>query len=314
MIYLLYSLVNNRREEEFKKYLKAGEIASKVMDEALKLVKPGYSLIEIAEYIESKIIEYGGKPAFPTNISIGHEAAHYTPYLGDRKILPEKGIVKIDIGVHVDGYIADMARSVDLGTEYTSLVEAAEEALLKAIEKINVGVSAKEIGRIIETTAKTYGYRSVKNLSGHKLERYSLHAGNNIPSYPDPFALWRFSNNSAYAIEPFITNGRGYVDENNNVITIYSISRKNMFYGKDVGEDLLKKLYERFNHLPFCGRWIKDLLPNPDRFLYTIYQKKYIHGYPLLIETPTAQVAQFEDTVVIYDKKIHVITRRQINL
>ncbi|MGC9009430.1 MAG: type II methionyl aminopeptidase [Sulfolobales archaeon] len=304
----------SRREEEFKKYLRAGEIASRVMEEALKLVKPGYSLLKLAEYIENKIIEYGGRPAFPTNISIGYEAAHYTPYVNDKKIFPEKGVVKIDIGVHIDGYIADMARSVDLGGEYSSLVEASEEALLKAIEKINIGVSAREIGRIIENTAKSYGYKTIKNLSGHKLDRYKLHAGYNVPNYPDPLALWRFSNNTAYAIEPFLTNGRGYVDDDKSTVTIYSASKRNKIPSNNLEEDILRKILERYDSLPFCGRWVRDLFPNPDKLLYTFYQKKYLNGYPLLIEISTAQVAQAEDTIVIYDKKIYVTTRSKLQL
>lgn len=297
-----------RREEDFKKYLRAGEIASRVMREALSLVRPGRSLLEVASEIEKRIIEYGGRPAFPVNISIGYEAAHYTPIENDKKIFPDKGIVKIDLGVHIDGFIADMARSIDLGGEYQDIVEAAEESLLKAIEKIGVGVSAREIGRVIENTAKSRGYRVVKNLSGHKLEKYRLHAGYNVPNYPDPLALWRFSDNSAYAIEPFVTNGRGYVEEDENIVTIFSTKK---MLGREEN-DLIRKLHERFDSLPFCGRWIRDLIPDPDKVLYSLYRKKIIHGYPLLTESRNAQVAQSEDTIVIYEKKVHVITRRNL--
>lgn len=294
-----------------KKYLKAGEIAYNVMNEALKMIKPGALLYDIAERIEKRILELGGRPAFPVNISIAHEAAHYTPTIGDSKRIPESGIVKVDIGVHVDGYIADMARSIDLDGRYERIVTAAREALDKAVERISVGVSAREIGRVVESIAKNYGFKPVKNLSGHRLERYNLHAGNNIPNYPDPLALWRFSDNSAYAVEPFITTGSGIVSEDKNTVTIYSLRNVKTSPASDSVREIVSLIERRFSKLPFCGRWLRDAYSNADRILRELYNRKILYGYPLLLDNPGSQVAQFEDTVVIFERQVIVTTRRR---
>ena len=121
--------------EEIECLKKAGAIAKQAVAYAKELIKPDMLLLEIAEQIESKIDELGGKPAFPVNLSIDNIAAHYTPSWNDSSI--SRGLLKVDIGVQVDGYIADTAFSIDLenSEENKKLIEAAEAALEKASEK-----------------------------------------------------------------------------------------------------------------------------------------------------------------------------------
>ena len=110
--------------EEIEKYIKAGEIAARVRELAEKYAKPGMKIIELAEHVENKIIELGGKPAFPCNISINEEAAHRTPVIGDELVIPDNSVVKVDIGVHIDGYIADTATTLNFNPQYEGLVLA----------------------------------------------------------------------------------------------------------------------------------------------------------------------------------------------
>src|SRR3989338_11154809 len=107
-----------------EKIFKAGTVVSKVREYARTIVKPGMPLIEIAEKIEEKIAELGGKPAFPTNLSINEIAAHCTPTHNDQT--KAEGLLKVDIGVQIDGYIADTAFSIDLenSDENSSLIKA----------------------------------------------------------------------------------------------------------------------------------------------------------------------------------------------
>jgi len=319
MIFILWKIYSKQNadviilnEEEFKKYLRAGEIASKVMKEIIRIVRPGMLLIEIAEKAENMIRELGGEPAFPINISIGNEAAHYTPLINDLKKIPESGVVKIDLGVHVDGYIADMARSIDLDGRYRTLVDAVDDVLNKILINVKPGISAKEIGRIAETYARRYGFKTVRNLSGHMLDRYVLHAGYNIPNYPDPLAIWRLKNNNAYAIEPFLTTGSGVVSEDKNIVSIYSLKKSKYKTGDKKIGSIIKIIEERFKGLPFCGRWLKDLDVDLDieNMLRSLYKEGVLYGYPLLSDLPGSQVSQAEDTIVIYENQVFVTTRR----
>lgn len=140
--------------DEREALIKAGEIARQVKKEVVDLIKPGAKLYDIAEFVERRIVELGGKPAFPCNLSINEIAAHYTPYKGDGTVLKEGDYLKLDIGVHVDGYIADTAVTFRVGMEEDELMEAAREALENAIATVRAGVMIRDVARAIEETIR----------------------------------------------------------------------------------------------------------------------------------------------------------------
>src|SRR3989338_7531606 len=144
------------KQEEKQKILKAGEIASQIREYVKSIVKKDILLLELAEKIESKIIELGGKPAFPVNLSINDIAAHYTPSYDDKTLA--HGLLKVDFGVHVDGWVADNAFSVDLDDteENRKLILAAQKALENALAKAKPEMNVNEIGREIQKTAESY--------------------------------------------------------------------------------------------------------------------------------------------------------------
>ncbi|GFO95825.1 methionine aminopeptidase [groundwater metagenome] len=164
----------NEKEEILEKYLRAGKILSEVRAETVKKVKKGATLLSVAEFTENLIREKGGQPAFPVNISRNDEAAHSTPSFDDKSVFG-KDMVKLDIGVHIDGYIADTAVTVDL-SGHPELVKAAEKALADAIKFIHAGVNTADIGGVIEDAITSFGYKPVINLTGHGLAQYIQHA------------------------------------------------------------------------------------------------------------------------------------------
>ena len=133
-------------------WIKAGEIASKVRKYGKGLIKPGSSILEVANKVESKIVELGGKPAFPAQFSINNIAAHYTPLIGDSSIFTKNDVVKFDHGVHINGAIADTALTVDLSGKNFKIIKASEAALNAAIDVVKPGVTNGEVGGIINET------------------------------------------------------------------------------------------------------------------------------------------------------------------
>ena len=93
-------------------YLKAGKIASEQREKTRRKDHVGSSLLTICESIEREIKEKGGMPAFPVNVSLNDVAAHYTAEPNDETIVREDDVLKIDIGVHIEGYIADTAVTI----------------------------------------------------------------------------------------------------------------------------------------------------------------------------------------------------------
>ncbi|MBR3155825.1 MAG: M24 family metallopeptidase, partial [Methanobrevibacter sp.] len=93
-------------------YIQSGKIASKIRDEASKMIKEGTLVIDLVEYVESEILKSGAEIAFPCNVSLNEVAAHYTSPANDKTVINAGDMVKLDLGAMVDGYIADTAITI----------------------------------------------------------------------------------------------------------------------------------------------------------------------------------------------------------
>ena len=303
-------------EEEIKSYIRAGEISYKVKDYIKRLVEPGIKLVEVAEKVESYIRELKAQPAFPLNISVNEVAAHRTPLIDDGETIPEDSIVKVDIGVHVNGYIADTAITLVFNDKLRKLAEAASDALEKAILVVSPGVRFSDVGAVIESTIKKYGFKVIKNLSGHSLDRYNIHAGDIIPNYKDSLSYGKFRVGRAYAIEPFATNGKGAVTELRQV-QIYALKKTKLGFGlTDKERMVLEAISERFKTLPFCERWLRDVIEDAASLrtiMRNLVRKGYLRQYPVLVEIKAGAVSQFEETIYISKEGIIVISNPELS-
>ncbi|WP_324735901.1 type II methionyl aminopeptidase [Thermococcus sp. SY098] len=294
--------------EKIEKLIKAGEIAKQVREEVIKLIKPGVSLYEIAEFVEKRIVELEGKPAFPCNLSLNELAAHYTPYRGDDTVLKEGDYLKVDLGVHIDGYIADTAVTVRVGMKEDDLMRAAREALENAISVVRAGVKINEIGKVIEETIRGYGFNPIVNLSGHVIQRYKLHSGISIPNIYRPHDTYTLKEGEVLAIEPFATTGAGQVIEVPPALIFMFV--RNRPVRMPQARILLNYIKKNFSTLPFAYRWVQDLMPEPQLRLALMQLEKAgaIYSYPILKEIRGGLVSQFEHTVIVEKDGATVIT------
>lgn len=295
----------NLTNEEISKLKKAGQIASETIKYSKSFIKKGTPLLEIAEKIEAKIIELGGKPAFPINLSINELAAHSTPSFNDTQTA--SGLLKVDIGVHIDGFIADTAFSMDLenSEENKKLIDSAESALKKAVDKIHLSIQIKEIGAEIENEIKSYGFQPVSNLSGHSIETYNLHAGITIPNYDNSKS--KQLEKGIYAIEPFATSGLGSVRDG-RPSGIYHLE-KQANVRDEFAREVLAFIEEEYSTLPFCSRWIYKKFGSRGLLaLRRIEEAFLLHHYPQLIESGKGKVAQAEHTIILTGKEKIITT------
>ena len=284
-------------------YRKAGRILAKVCRDARSKVDVGVPLIEVAEFVEGSIRKEGADPAFPCNISRDREAAHYTPGPEDDSIFGES-MTKLDIGVHVDGYIADAAITVDL-SGHPELVEASQAALRAAIELVTPGVNTADIGVAIEQAITGYGFKPVANLTGHGLERYSAHAEPIIPNKVLDKGV-TLKEGDVIAIEPFATNGSGRISEASQT-EIFGFSIRRPVRSPEA-RDLLKEI-QKYKTLPFARRWLVG--ERIDYALMQLLRAGIIHSYPVLWEVEGALVSQAEHTVIVLENGCEVTTRSQ---
>jgi len=281
---------------------KASEITKKVKRDAEKLLKPGESIYNIAETIEQKIIDLGGFPSFPVNISINNIAAHYTPTINDNTILKDGDVVKFDFGAQVNGYCIDTAFTVEINdNKYKDLIEASRNALENVKKILRKDIEISEIGKLIENTIKSYNYNPIYNLSGHKIEQYILHSRITIPNYDNKSKIKL--NEGIYAIEPFATNGIGFAKEG-KPSGIYSIISDKPIRDPNI-KKFFQEIYNKYKTLPFAYRWLYNHYNNKINLkLFIEYLKKNgnIYEYPILVEQSNGIVTQFETTFYIYDR------------
>jgi methionyl aminopeptidase len=287
--------------------IKSGKIAARVLNEISAEIEPGKRIIKICVLAENKIREYGGVPAFPLNVSVNHIAAHSTSPKGDKSEIPEFGLVKLDIGVHVDGYIADTARTVDIDGTLDGFVAATNDALAEAIDLMKPGAELGDIGKTIEYVVKEYGLRPIKNLSGHNLKRYRLHAGKVVPNIKKR-RIGTVEVGEYYAIEPFATTGTGTVIDSEYVYIFSNTGADVSLEGTT--EKLRKYLRDKYGPLPFASRWIGSSSRNVDviQEIKNLLKSNALRGYPMQIEKKGRPVSQSEHTVYISEEGPIVLT------
>jgi methionyl aminopeptidase len=291
----------NPKDKE--KILQAGKIASEVKKYARTIVKKGVPLLEIAEKIEAKIEQLGGKPAFPVNLSINDIAAHYTPNHDDKTIA--SGLLKVDFGVHVDGWVADTAFSIDLenNEENKRLILASELALEIASKTIKLGVTNSRIGKEIEESISSGEISPIINLSGHQIKQYELHSGLTIPNINNNQEIP--IKEGLYAIEPFTTNGSGkvYDGKNSGIYELHSEKSPR----SQTAREVLNFIIKEYNTLPFCSRWLYKKLGAKSLIgLKQLEENGNLHHFPMLMEANRGKVAQSENTFLVEKDKVIV--------
>lgn len=295
--------------EIIQKHKLAGKIAADVRALMKSTVTEGMPLIDICEKTEALIRQKGGKPAFPCNVSINEVAAHYTSPPGDENVVPPGALVKVDIGVHVDGYIADTAVTVCLNREYENLVAAAEDALRTGIKTIRPGLFTSQFGSAIQKTIESHGLKPVANLTGHQVARYIIHAGRSLPNVTH-ISTNRVVANEVYAIEPFVTlkDAAGRVESGKEAYIFRFQKQKTL--GSEHARKLCGYIMENFRTLPFAERWLLDVVP-PDKHKVAfseLLHSKTLTAYPIFVEASRKPVAQAEHSVLVTKNGCEVLT------
>lgn len=291
--------------EVLEKLKKAGRIAAEALEYAKSLVKPGKLLVEVCDKTEEKIKSLGGELAFPVQISLNDCAAHFCPEADDKTEFAEQ-VVKIDIGVHIDGWVGgDTACTIDLSKKNAELVKASREALDNALNIIKPGVKLGEIGAVIHDAITKYGFSPVRNLSGHGLGEYSVHEAPSIPNY-DNGDETELEEDDLIAIEPFATNGAGIIYESSPATIFALINRRPVRL--PIVRSVLQEI-EKFNELPFTTRWLtRKFSAKAKLAIVQLARQEIIREYPPLVDKNHGLVSQAEHSLIVKETPI-ILTR-----
>lgn len=296
-------------KEEIEKWRKAGKLGAEVLTYAKKIIKPEMPLLEIAEKVEEKISNLKAMNSFPINLSINEIAAHSSPLYNDET--RAKGLLKVDLGVNIDGYLSDTALSIDLSQEqkHKDLILASENALKEVIRIIRPGIMLMEIGKTIQDTIATYNVAPVRNLSGHEIKQWDLHAGLTIPNY-DNGNITKLKEGMIIAIEPFATTGEGIVQDGAPSGIYGFISHQPV---RDMNaRKILEFIESEYKKLPFSSRWLVKKFGTRALFsLRLLEQAGALHHFNQLVEKSKQPVSQAEHTFLITEKGCEVLTKRE---
>lgn len=315
-------------------YRQAAEVHRQVRKYAKANIKPGMGLTEIAEMIENGTrhltghmgLEEGdnllGGVAFPTGLSINNCAAHYSPNAGNKTILKQEDVMKVDFGVHLNGRIVDSAFTVSFDPQYDNLLASVKDATNTGIRHAGIDARFSEIGEAIQETMEsyevtingtTYPIKAIRNLNGHTITDYSIHGGPNGKSVPivKGGSEEKMEEGEVYAIETFGSTGRGVVRDDMET-SHYSRNpdAPNVALRVASAKSLLRSIDKNFGTLPFCRRYLDRL--GHDKYLLglnSLVQNGILNDYPPLCDIKGSYTAQFEHTILLRPNVKEVISR-----
>ena len=293
------------RYESFKK---AGEIHKQVITFIKPKIKIGAKLLDICEASENKLIELGGEIGFPTNICINEIAAHYSSPPDDESVLKEGDVVKIDIGVSVEGYVADGAFTVSFNQDPTTanLVTAVETAVLKGLSLIRPEVKTIEVGKLTAKIIRGFGYNPIKDLHGHSLEKWQVHGFKEIPNVGISSGDV-FEEGDVFALECFASTGLGNIHNGTNCnIYAYDLNTERVPIRMKITRQVIGWIAKTKKTLPFSTReLLKEFRTGKMAIRELTNAGKLVKHYEIR-EQKGVFVSQYEKTFIVTEKGIEI--------
>ena len=286
---------------------KAGKIASRCREWARSAIKPGVMVRSVLEGVEAMIRDEGAQPGFPAQSSRNHLAAHYCSSPTDELTYEVGDCVKVDVGVHIDGYVADTATTVDLSPDgrWAALIDSSAQALAAAINLAEEGLPVGRLGAAIERTITEAGFQPVRNLTGHGLARWKVHTPPQIPNYADSGG-GRLRAGTVFAIEPFSCTGRGIITERGRAEVFMMMRPPTRARGLD--RDVLRAI-DSWRGLPIARRYFKEFDQEVlEDTLAKLARQGVLTRFPPLTEKEGVMVAQTEHTLYLGPDGIEVLT------
>lgn len=313
----------NNRWQDFRK---GAEIHRRVRVKAREAIRPGMLMLEIADLIEDSVRSYSGNDhtlkqgiGFPTGLSINHVAAHYTPNSNDKLHVKQEDVMKIDIGVHVNGHIVDSAFTLTFDDKYDNLLTAVREATYTGVKEAGIDVRLNDIGEAIqevmesyemELGSKTYPIKCIRNLNGHNIGDYVIHSGKTVPIVANG-DMTKMEEGETFAIETFGTTGKGYVIGLGEC-SHYALKQDadHLHLLSERAKSLVRTIKSNFGTLPWCRRYLERA--GAERYLLSLNQlvrAGIVEDYPPLVDTSGSYTAQFEHTILLHPHRKEVVSK-----
>lgn len=305
----------------------AAEVHRQVRSYMKPYIKPGVLLIDMCERLENASRALIGAKdgdlsrgiAFPTGCSLNHVAAHYTPNKGDKTVLGYDDVMKVDFGTQINGRIIDSAWTVHFNPKYDELVEAVKAATNEGIKTAGIDVRLCEVGEAVqevmesyevELDGNTYPVKAIRNLNGHSIGPYQIHAGKSVPIVKGGDGT-KMEEGEFFAVETFGSTGKGVVREDlecSHYMKDFHAGHVALRSAK--ARSLLTTIDKNFGTLAFCRRFIDRL--GEEKYLMglkSLCDAGIVNPCPPLCDRKGSYTAQFEHTILLKPTGKEVLSR-----
>lgn len=320
-----------KREQErlqkpmYNSVRRAAEVHRQVRKYMRSIIKPGMLMMELCETLENmvrKLIKENGLQAgiaFPTGCSLNWVAAHWTPNSGDKTVLQYDDVMKLDFGTHIDGHIVDCAFTVAFNPMFDPLLQATRDATNTGIKEAGIDARLCDVGAAIqevmesyevEINGKVFQVKSVRNLNGHSIGPYQIHAGKSVPIVKGGEQT-KMEEGEFYAIETFGSTGKGFVREDlecSHYMKNFDVGHVPLRVAK--AKQLLGTINNNFGTLAFCRRYLDRI--GETKYLMALKNLcdvGIVQPYPPLCDVRGSYVSQFEHTILLRPTCKEVISR-----
>merc|ERR1711936_1269165 len=311
------------------KYKMAAEITNKVLKEVVTACLASASVRDLCMLGDRRLTEETSKAfkkdkkitkgiAFPTCLSVNHAICHFSPLVSEAdQTLEEGDMVKIDMGAHIDGYIAVVAHTVVVGGgvitgPQADALMAAHLCSEAALRLVKPGNETYEITETVSKIAEAFDCKPVEGMLSHQLEQNRIDGEKTIIQNPSEAQRkehdkFEFSVHEVYAVDVLMTSGEGLGRERDAKITVYKKTEDTYMLRMKTSREFYSKVSKQFGPMPFNIRNMEDE-KKARMGVVECVTHRLIEPFQVLFDKEGAHVAQFKFTVLLMPNGPHKIT------
>jgi len=314
------------------KYKMSAEIVNKVLKELVDACKASSSVRDLCILGDNRLAEETSKAfkkdkkltkgiAFPTCISVNNCICHFSPLTTEPDVtLADGDMVKIDMGAHIDGFIAVVAHTVVVGATVDNPVTGAKaDALMAAhlaseaaLRLVKPGNETYEVTETVSKVGEAFDCKPVEGMLSHQLEQNRIDGEKTIIQNPSEAQRkehdkFEFALHEVYAVDVLISSGDGQGREKDAKITVYKKTEDTYMLKMKTSREFYSKVSKQFGTMPFNLRSMEEE-KKARMGVVECVTHKLIEPFQVLFDKEGAYVAQYKFTVLLMPNGPHKIT------
>ncbi|XP_076323274.1 proliferation-associated protein 2G4-like isoform X1 [Tachypleus tridentatus] len=319
------------------KYKMAGDMVNRVLKRLIEKCKDGENVLSICELGDSLLLEETGKVfkkekelkkgiAFPTCVSVNNCICHFSPLRSDPDVILKDGdVVKLDLGAHIDGFIAVVAHTLVVGSckenkvtgRKADVICAAHFAAEIALRMVKPGGENFAVTDAIQKVAESFKCKPIEGMPSHQLKQFQIDGEKSIIQNPTEaqrkeHEKCEFELHEVYAIDVVISTGEGKGREMDTRTTVYKKTDEIYQLKMKASRAFFSEVEKKFGNMPFTLRALEDE-KKARMGVVECVNHKLIEPFTVLYEKEGELVAQFKFTVLLMPSGSHKITGEAVD-